>query len=191
MINDTYLRELHDWLIPEDIFPNTNIRGGVCHFLRDKNYNNGEAFTRVVTHENNMVTDDVFRAMKIEGIDIFVRDGKAVPILDKVFANKNTDIILNYVSPLRPFGFRRYFTKDEKFRPTSSGLADSIICYEKGKAAGYFERDEVVVRTEWVDVWEIYTHRANNIGTELNDDNLNTFVGAPKNILYRIIPSNW
>ncbi|POZ55061.1 hypothetical protein LYSIN_03358 [Lysinibacillus sphaericus] len=182
MINDIHLRELHDWLTPEDIFPNTNIRGGVCYFLWDKNYDNSQNLTRVITHENNAVIDDVIRPIKIEGTNIFVRDGKSVPILTKVFADKNTEIMLNYISPLRPFGFRGYFTNDEKFRPTSSGLADSIICYGKGKVMGYLERDEVTVRPEWIDVWKLYTPRANNIGTELNDDNLNTFVGAPKTI---------
>lgn len=182
MLNDIHLKELHDWLTPEDIFPNTNIRGGVCYFLWDRNYDNSKNLTRVVTHENNVVINDVIRPMKIEGADIFIRDGKAIPILAKVFADENTDIMLNYISSLRPFGFRGYFTKDEKFRPTSSGLSDPIICYGKGKAIGYLERDEVTVHPEWIDVWKVYTPRANNVGTELNDDNLNTFVGAPQTI---------
>lgn len=182
MLNDIHIRELHDWLTPEDIFPNTNIRGGVCYFLWDKNYDNTQNLTRVVTHENNVVIDDVVRPMKIEDTDIFIRDGKSVPILAKVFADENTEIMLNYVSPLRPFGFRGYFVEDENFRPTNSGLSDPIICYGRGKEIGYLEKSEVSVRPEWIDVWKVYTPRANNIGTELNDDNLNTFVGAPKTI---------
>lgn len=182
MLNDVHLQELHDWLTPEDIFPNTNIRGGVCYFLWDKNYNTSQNHTRVVTHEKNAVINDVIRPMKIEGADIFVRDGKAVPILTKVFADENIDKLINYISPLRPFGFRGYFVKDEKFRQTKSGLSDPIICYGKGKAIGYIERNEVTVHPEWIDVWKLFTPRANNIGTELNDDNLNTFVGTPKTI---------
>lgn len=182
MLNDIHLRELHDWLTPEDIFPNTNIRGGVCYFLWEKDYDNSQNLTRVVTHENNQVINDVIRTMKIEGADIFVRDGKAIPILDKVFTDKNTDIMLKHISSLRPFGFRGYFTKDEKFRPSNTGLSDPIVCYGKGKSVGYLEREEVSVRPEWIDVWKVYTPRANNIGTELNDDNLNTFVGEPKTI---------
>lgn len=182
MLSDIHLRELHDWLTPEDIFPNTNIRGGVCYFLWDKNYDNSKNLTRVVSHENNEVINEVSRTMKIEGTDIFVRDGKAVSILNKVFADRNTDTMLNYVSSLRPFGFRGYFTKDEKFRSTNVGLTDPIKCYGKGKVVGYLEREEIIVRSNLIDVWKIYTPRANNIGTELNDDNLNTFVGEPKTI---------
>lgn len=182
MLNDIHLRELHDWLTPVDIFPNTNIRGGVCYFLWDKNYNNINNLTRVVTYKNNEVIEDVVRPMKVEGADTFIRDGKSVPVLAKVFSDENTDIMLNYISPLRPFGYRGYFVKDEKFRPSKLGLSDPIICYGKGKAVGYLERNEVTVRAEWIDVWKVFTPRANNIGTELNDDNLNTFVGTPKTI---------
>ncbi len=31
-------------------------------------------------------------------------------------------------------------------------------------------------------MWKVFTPRANNVGTQLNDDNLNTFVGAPGTI---------
>lgn len=34
----------------------------------------------------------------------------------------------------------------------------------------------------WIDAYKVFTPRANNIGTELNDDNLNTFIGNPNTI---------
>ena len=182
MLGDIHLRELHDWLTPEDIFPNTNIRGGVCYFLWDKNYDNSQNFTRVVTHENNKIIDDIVRPIRIKGTDIFIRDGKATSILNKVSTQSKAKMMINYVSPLRPFGFRGYFVKDVRFRSTNSGLSSPIICYGKGKVVGYLERDEVTVRSEWIDLWKVFTPRANNIGTELNDDNLNTFVGTPNTI---------
>jgi hypothetical protein len=33
MLNDTHISELHDYLKPELIFQNINLRGGICHFL--------------------------------------------------------------------------------------------------------------------------------------------------------------
>ncbi|MGK4151941.1 Eco57I restriction-modification methylase domain-containing protein [Kurthia gibsonii] len=182
MLSDIHLRELHDWLTPEDIFPNTNIRGGVCYFLWDKNHNSSKDFTRVVSYEKNEVINDVIRTMKIEGTDIFVRDGKAIPILSKVFADENTGTMNNYISSRKPFGFEGNFVKNSKFRKSNSELSDPIQCYGKGQNIGYVERSEVLVRLEWIDIWKVYTPRANNVGTELNDDNLNTFVGSPKTI---------
>ncbi|MCU9778248.1 Eco57I restriction-modification methylase domain-containing protein, partial [Enterococcus faecalis] len=68
MLNDPRLREIHDWLTLDDIFPRTNIRGGVCYFLWDRDYDNTKNVTRVVTYEDNKIIDDVMRSMKIEGV---------------------------------------------------------------------------------------------------------------------------
>lgn len=182
MLEDIHIRELHDWLTPEDIFPNTNIRGGVCYFLWDKNYNNSESLTRVVTYEKDRVIEDIVRPIKIRGVDILIRDAKAIPILSKIFENENIETLDRHISPRKPFGFGGYFVNDEKFRESSQGLVDPIVCYGKGMTEGYLERSEVSVRHEWIGVWKVFTPRANNIGTELNDDNLNTFVGRPGTI---------
>ena len=92
------------------------------------------------------------------------------------------DTISNHISPRKPFGLEGNFTRNKKFRETSSGLSDPISCYGRGQVVGYLERDEITVRPQWIDIWKVYTPRANNIGTELSDDNLNTFIGAPKTI---------
>lgn len=182
MLNDSNLRELHDYLNPEQIFPNTNIRGGVCYFLWDKNYNNVEDLTRVVTHENNSVTSNIKRTLKTDGSDIFIRDSKSVSIISKVFENQNTETLSDFISPLRPFGFRGYFINDERFKETRDNLYQAVKCYGKGLKIGYVEKNEITVRSEWIEKWKVYIPRANNIGTELNDDNLNAFVGEPNTI---------
>ncbi|MBU5361617.1 Eco57I restriction-modification methylase domain-containing protein [Enterococcus raffinosus] len=185
MLNDPHLRELHDWLTPEDIFPKTNIRGGICYFLWDKKYDNTKNLTRVVTYEDNKVIEDVMRSMKIEGVDVFVRDSKAVSILKKIITLNgellNDNWLSKFTSPLKPFGFRGYFIKDPRFHADVDGLNEPIKCYGKG-VIGYVERDEITTRQEWINDWKVYTARANNIGTELNDDNLNSFVGEPSSI---------
>lgn len=57
-----------------------------------------------------------------------------------------------------------------------------MLCYGKRKTKGYIERDEIMKNTELIDKFKIFTPRANNIGTELKDDNLNTFIGGPNTI---------
>lgn len=182
MLNDKHIREFHDWLTPDDIFPNTNIRSGVCYFLWDKEYDNTESLTRVVTHKDNKIVDDVVRPLAIDGVDIFIRDSKAISILEKVFTDSSTQQLSSVVSPRRPFGFQGYFVDDERFRASKDGLSTPIVCYGRGQVTGYVEREEVTVRPEWIDKWKVFTPRANNIGTELPDDNLNSFVGRPGTI---------
>ena len=185
MLTDVHISELHDWLTPEDIFPNTNIRGGVCYFLWDKEYNNKSNLTRVVTYEHNKVIKDIMRPMKFEEMNIFIRDPYAFPILQKVLLQhencRNSSMISDYVSPLKPFGFRGYFTKDSRFHLSPEDLTNPIKCYGKG-VVGYVERQDIVVRESWIDKWKVFTARANNIGIELNDDNFNTIIGTPKTI---------
>ncbi|WP_407536308.1 Eco57I restriction-modification methylase domain-containing protein (plasmid) [Cetobacterium somerae] len=182
MLNDINLRELHDCISPEDIFPNTNIRGGVCYFLWDKNYNNKENLVRVVTHEKGKIIGNLKRILKIDGTDIFIRDANAITILDKVFFDKNISVLADYISPLRPFGFRGYFIKDDKFKEKKDNMKKPVICYGKAQTFGYVEEEYIKNKKEWINQWKVYTPRANNIGTELNDDNLNSFIGEPNTI---------
>jgi hypothetical protein len=124
----------------------------------------------------------VHRLLKTSEMDTFVRHNEAVSIIEKINQSKDFNSFSNYVSPLRPFGFRGYFTNDEKFRNESVNLITPVICYGKGKKVGYVDKSEVQTRKDWIERFKVFTPRANNIGTELNDDNLNTFIGEPGTI---------
>lgn len=178
MINDKSIFELHDFLNPEDLFPNTNIRGGICMFISDRDYNNEIDLVKVTTYKKDKSTS-AKRLLKSEYSNTFIRFNEALSIIEKVKYENKID---KYVSALRPFGFRGYFINDEKFRSSSENLINPIICYGKGKKMGFLEREEIEVRTNWIDKFKVFTPRANNIATELNDDNLNSFIGKPGTI---------
>lgn len=181
MLNDVHLRELHDWLTPEDIFPNTNIRGGVCYFLWDKNYDYSQNVTRVVTHKNNKVVSDVSRALKYKDSNILIRDSSAISILDKVDCSGNKSL-MEYVSARNPFGFSTNFTKDVKFGNDIKIMNVPIKCYANKGTVGYIELTDIEKNSKWINKWKVLTPYSNNIGTELNDDNLNTIVSSPNSI---------
>lgn len=182
MLNDIHIKELYDCLTPEDIFPNTNIRGGICYFLRDKDYNNNEGLTRVITYKNNKVIADIMRPIKIKGLDIFIRDGQAINILEKIHSQKDVPVISHHMSPRKPFGLESNFIKTTNFHEHKSGLKHPIKCYGRAKTIGYVEKDSIISRHEWINIWKVFLPYANNIGTELNDDNQNTFIGAPYSV---------
>ena len=48
--------------------------------------------------------------------------------------------------------------------------------------SGYVERSLITTNVPWIDRYKVFTPRSNNIGTELSDDNLNSFVGKPRTI---------
>lgn len=182
MLNDTHIKELHDCLTPEDIFPNTNIRGGVCYFLRDNQYNNAKNLVKIVTHERNKIVHELERSLKINDYDVFIRDGKAKPIIDKIMSDINFESFSSYVSSRKPFGLDGNFAKKDKFKKNINGMKKPISCYAKGKKVGFVESSEVLNHEEWINRWKVFIPRANNIGTELSDDNMNSFVGKPNEI---------
>ena len=182
MLNDTHISELHDFLKPELIFQNINLRGGICYFMWDKGYDNTKGLTKVFTYKDDLIPKMNTRSLKTEDSDILIRHSIGIEMINKINSHSEFESFENHISSLRPFGFRGYFSKDEKFRDSNKGLKDPVICYGKGKKVGYIDRDEITKNTEWIDKFKVYTPRANNIGTELNDDNLNTFVGSPKTI---------
>lgn len=181
MLNDKHIAELHDFMHPEDVFPNTNNRGGVCYFMRNVNYDNTEHKVKVVTHYENY-SHSTHRALKTDNLDIFVRDSQAIGILDKIFKEGDVDTINNYISAAKAFGFRTFFIEDDRFNNSADNLHDAIKCYGRAGKVGYVEREEVQSHSEWIDKWKVYVPESNNIGTELNDDNQNSFVGDPGTI---------
>ncbi|WP_096156215.1 Eco57I restriction-modification methylase domain-containing protein [Bacillus sp. FJAT-45066] len=175
MLNDPHLRELHDWLTPEDIFPNTNIRGGVCYFLIDSSYN--DKLTRVVTHENNNIIDNISRPLEYKDSGIFVRHSTAIPILNKIDCQGDNSL-MEYVSTRNPFGFSTNFT----FNKVNNSMVEPIKCYANRGRVGYIELTDIVKNSSWITKWKVLTPYSNNIGTELKDDNLNTIVASPSSI---------
>lgn len=183
MLDDAGIREIHDCLHPEEIFPDTNNRGGICYLLWDKSYDNVANKLKVITHEGNGTESEAIRTFKTRDLDIFIRNSKAICILDKVIPEgAETDVMTNHISPRRPFAIDGSFIKSSDFHTTQEGLADAVKCYGKAKAVGFMERELVTTHTEWIDTWKVYMPYANNIGTELNDDNQNTFIGEPHSV---------
>lgn len=182
MLSDSTIRDLYDFPNPDEVFPNTNIRGGVCVVHWDSEWNNQKDLTRVITMDGGKVTAEVHRMLAEDGVDIFIRDYRILNILTKIEAtHQHKGKISEIASPLKPYGFRGFFIRDKRFYADATNLTDPVVCYGKG-AVGYVERAEVTTKKEWIDCWKVLTARANNIGTELNDDNFNTIIAGPGTI---------
>lgn len=178
MLLDNHIQKMHDFLDPSVLFPNTNIRGGVCYFLWNSQYDNSINLVNVITHDSKNIISNINRPMKYDEVDIFVRDGRAISILNKLKA-VNSSYIEEYVSTRKPFGLEGFFVTDTNFKNEDTGMLNPLKCIGKGKKIGYVERNIITVNVDWIDKYKVFIPRANNIGTELNDDNLNAFVGEP------------
>lgn len=182
MLNDASISELHDFLHPEEVFPDTNNRGGVCYLLWDHKHGKTNSDVRIVSHEGNGVVKTSMRKLRYKDLDIFIRNSAAINILNKVIVDETVDTMEYHISPRRPFGLDGNFIKTADFKKEETGMTDPVKCYGKAKTVGYVERSKIPSHTEWIEKWKVFMPYANNIGTELNDDNQNTFVVAPNSI---------
>ncbi|WP_301082292.1 Eco57I restriction-modification methylase domain-containing protein [Thomasclavelia cocleata] len=182
MLNNTQIKILYDCLNPESFFPNTNIRGGVCYFLMDKQYNNSISNVKVITRTKDGKENINQRPLKTRNFDIFIREQKAVEILNKMLINPSIKMMEDYISPRKPFGLEGSFIKTKAFHKNRNDCANPVLCYGKSKIEGYVEKAEIRHNVDTIDKWKVFIPYANNIGTELNDDNLNSFIGEPNSI---------
>ncbi|QQM28510.1 Eco57I restriction-modification methylase domain-containing protein [Elizabethkingia sp. M8] len=183
MLNDSHISELHDFLNPDILFQNTNNRGGICFFVRDKSYNNTKNLTKVFTYKNNLTPVLHKRSLKTPDSDILIRHSIALEIISKIKSHTDFKTFENHISSRKPFDLEGNVVKDTSiFRPNIKRLKNPITCFGRGKQIGYLERSEITKNEKWIDNFKVFAPYANNIGTELNDDNLNAFVGIPKTI---------
>ncbi len=99
MINDTRIRELHDYLIGHGVFPVVAIEGGICYFRWDRDYDGPCTF---VSHQGDEATAST-RYLAVGNIDVVIRDERAISILGRVAAALETGSFADLVSVRNPF----------------------------------------------------------------------------------------
>lgn len=112
MLGDTRIRKIFDFPDSNEVFPGTQIKGGVCYFLWDRD-NKGPV--EVSTFEKGSLVSKMERNLLEDGSDVFIRYNEAISILNKVTKVESQasshSISLpqekrfeNLVSTRRPFG---------------------------------------------------------------------------------------
>jgi site-specific DNA-methyltransferase (adenine-specific) len=92
MLGDSRLRVIEDFPDSNDVFPGTQIKGGVCYFLWNRE-NSGKV--KVTTHDKGSVGKSVERPLLEHGADVFIRYNEAIPILKKVIAKETNQSSLS------------------------------------------------------------------------------------------------
>lgn len=100
MLNDSRIREIHDYLNAGDVFAGVSIEGGVCYFLWDRD---SKGLCKVTTHSANDIVSTTERPLLEDGADVFIRYNPVISILRKVIAKKEKSFS-TIVSPRNPYG---------------------------------------------------------------------------------------
>ena len=109
MIHDKDIRTLNDYANSADCFSGVDIKGGVCHFIWEKGYNNK---CKCIRHDDFGISKSE-RYLVEEGDDIFIRENFLVSIKNKVKrqGEKTFDLI---ASPAKLYGLRGDAIKSRK-----------------------------------------------------------------------------
>jgi site-specific DNA-methyltransferase (adenine-specific) len=156
MLKDDRLRVIEDFPDSNDVFPGTQIKGGICYFLWDRDHRGN---VRVTTHDKGKTNTPVERPLLEPGADIFIRYNEALPILKKVIQVEtgNDQFLMlpeekhfmTLVSARKPFGF------DTKFKGMPKPGKDTVLVYRNG-GVGYVDRMEITKSQDIIDKWKVF-----------------------------------
>lgn len=159
MLSDRQIRHIEDYPDSSDVFPGTQIKGGVCYFLWNRG-NQGDAL--ITTHDKGQILSSVERPLLEKGAKVFIRFNEALPILRKMMhveIGDNTTLELpsklsfrRLVSTAKPFGMRTFYQ-------TSSSEKGELVLFQNG-GIGRVPRSEVTKNEHLIDVWKVFVPRA-------------------------------
>lgn len=201
MLNDRNFSKFTVFSTPKDIFPSANLRGGINYFIWDRQHDNSVDLVKVTEYRNGEIVSDEARPFRVEGTgDIFISDNKALGLLQKLISKgviindiNSPKMLSSYVSSRNPFGFDTKFRTTDMYHTTKNSLLAPVKIYVKSGISGYIEDKYIQKGRDWIGRWKVITPFANNIGTDLNDDNLNSLIAEPGSIVtetYLIIGAN-
>ena len=154
MLNDRRIKELVDYPNASDCFPGVEIKGGVCYFVWDSNYD-GDCKIRTIMGEEELEP----ASRPLNEYETFIRFNQAVSILRKV-EKKNESTLDKKVSDICPFGLPTNFDKiDDVNNP------DKVMVYAR-KKVGYTYRTIVGKKRDLIDKIKVLIPEASEGGGE-------------------------
>lgn len=171
MLTNTHIKELHDYIRASDCFPGVEIKGGVCYFLWDKDYN-GDC--QINTYKDNTLSSKMTRPLLEENADTFIRYNEAISILRKV-NNKSLKRFSSLVSSRNPFGFASNYSD---FVLKSN---DTVKIISMNQKENYVKISEVKKGFENLNCFKIFVAKAVGSG-DMRTDKLNPFIVGPNTI---------
>ncbi len=156
MLGDKRIRSLTDYPVSREVFPSVEVKGGICFFLWDRDFQGDASVTNM---RGGTVTGPMLR--NLGEFDVFVRDYRAVTILRKVLALKE-ESITRILSVDKEFGWTSNFL-DFHDKP---GKNDIPLHYgRQGKRlTGYVRRSSVTKSTHLIDTWKVMIPQAGSDG---------------------------
>ena len=155
MLSSARLVKLVDFPVSSEVFPNVEVKGGICYFLW-KNENVGSCEVTVIRGDERETS-----LRKLDEFDVFVRDPKSVGILRKVLQSGGT-AITEILTADTPFGIATNF---DRFG-TVKKEGDVELHYVKSgkRAIGYVQRSLISKNVNLINKWKVLVPKAGSDG---------------------------
>jgi site-specific DNA-methyltransferase (adenine-specific) len=145
MLGSGHMHTLVDYPDSRHAFAGVDIAGGVSYFLWDREYSGP---CSVATADVLGLGEAVAR--QLDAFDVFVRDNKAVAIVDRVVSTPQFKPFSDLVSPISPFGLPTSFRGDDD----AAGLSSPVIVRSTA-GRQYAERSVIVKNVGLLDQWKV------------------------------------
>ena len=156
MLADRRIRVLVDFPAASEVFPNVEIKAGVCYFLWDS-IHNGDC--DVTTVRGKDIIGPVQRNLGEH--DIFVRDQTALGILNKILKHGERSIN-TLLARDKEFGWTSNFTG---FHTENAGNYIPLYYIRQVRRyTGYIPREEVTKSSHLIDTWKVMVPAAGSDG---------------------------
>lgn len=164
MLTSGNLVEIVDYPVSKEVFPGVEVKGGIGYFLWGKNHS---GLANVTSIRGDEVVGPVKR--KLDEFDVFVRDARAVKILNKVQLNSEKSIADDLTGDT-PFGIASNFSN---YRLSERAGDVSLYLVKKGKRIrGYMPRAEIRKNSELVELWKVFVPKAGSDGGQKIPDSV-------------------
>ena len=149
MLRDHRIKTLIDFSDSKQCFPNNDIKGGVCYFLWDKNYDGPCEFSTI--NGINSKTHSIY--LDELGDDIFIRDLSKMSILDKVLKLREPSFS-DLVSGQNPFNLV------SSFKGASDKNPGDLLVYGKFKERSFIAPDKVLKNKEMIHGYKVFIQKS-------------------------------
>jgi site-specific DNA-methyltransferase (adenine-specific) len=184
MLNSRNLVKLVDFPVSSEVFPNVEVKGGVCYFLWSKAHD-GPCDVTVVRSDEATTS-----SRKLDEFDVFVRDPKAVGILRKVL-NAGEESITNILTADTPFGIATNF---EGFHAKKRSGDVALHYVRSGKRnIGFVPRTSIAKNASLIDKWKVLVPKAGSDGGQKIPDSVlgKPWLSAPPSVATQTFLAFW
>lgn len=163
MLSSNHIIRLVDFPVSKEVFPNVEVKGGICYFLWSADYDSTCDVTIIRGKEEKS------SVRKLDEFDVFVRDPRAVSILRKVL-DAGEKKIVEILTADTPFGIATNFDDFHDKKRTS----DIALYYVRSgkRAIGFVARSRITKNSHLIDKWKVLAPKAGSDGGQKIPDSV-------------------